>query len=308
VSTTPRHGISFIIPCFNCGSYILEAVESVTAQPLTIRFEIIVIDDGSDEENTLAALHECSQRDAVRMVRLPANSGAQRARTTGLRAARYEHVMVLDCDDLLCTDPAQLAAGTYPQQAVQILTDDPEVAFVHTFSRMFGDFHGLTISAYPTDEASIVRKHHVPMPIVYRRRDGLAAGGYDPAIGKWQDWAFAIDLLATRYRRGAGNHVRCVPGPHHQYRIHTRWERLSTAQTSELDMTTLVIERNLDYFQAALHDRRPVEDLARRVCESKPDRLTELLHMAAFDLDQALTVATQREFTLSSPYEPLGIP
>ena len=39
-------------------------------------------------------------------------------------------------------------------------------------------------------------------------------------------------------------------------------------------------------------DHRPALDLACRVYASKPDRLTELLHMAAFNLDQALTVSS----------------
>ncbi|WP_245998772.1 hypothetical protein [Nocardia pseudobrasiliensis] len=173
---------------------------------------------------------------------------------------------------------------------------------------MVGDFDGLTISAYPADEQLIARKHHAPLPIVYRRRDGLAAGGYDPAIRKWQDWAFAIDLLATRYRRCAANRIHCLPGPFHEYRIHQRWQRLSAGEVSELETTLLVVERNLDYFQAVLDDPRPARKIAELVCAAKPNRLTDLLHMAAYDLDQALTVARGRQFTLASPYEPLGIP
>ncbi len=308
MNTETPLGISFIVPCFNCGSFITEAVESLAAQPLTIRHEILVVDDGSDDNDTRAAIDRCCTRKDVRVLRLPTNTGAQNARTIGLRAARWRYVMPLDCDDRLSSDPAALSAGSYPELAVQILEENPRVAFVHTMSRMFGDFHGLTISAYPTDERLIVGKHHAPMPIVYRRREGLIAGGYDPAIRKWQDWSFAVDLLATRHRRGIGNEIRCVPGPHHQYRIHTSWNRLSTGEISELAMTTTVIERNLDYFQAILDDHRSAPELAQRVCASKPDRLSELLHMAAFDLDQAIKVAEQREFTLSSPYEPLGIP
>ncbi|WP_263173593.1 glycosyltransferase [Streptomyces sp. SCSIO ZS0520] len=37
-------------------------------------------------------------------------------------------------------------------------------------------------------------------------------------------------------------------------------------------------------------------------------RLVDLIRMAEFDLEQALTVACQRQFSLSSPFEGLGIP
>lgn len=308
MSGATKAGISVIVPCYNSGDYIIEAVESIAAQPLTIRHEILIMDDGSDDPATGAALGQCRRRRDVRVVLLPTNNGAQRARNSGLHAARYDYIMPLDCDDRLTTDPKLLADGSYPEQAVRILTEDPDVAFVHTMSQMFGEFDGLTISAYPCDEQLVVRKHHVPMPIVYRRRDGLAAGGYDPDIRKWQDWAFAIDLLATRYRRGARNRIGYVAGPHHHYRIHSRWDRISGTEVSEMEMTTAVVRKNLDYFQAMLDDPRPTAKLAELVHAAKPDRLAELLHMAAFDLDQALEVARQRKFTVSSPYEPLGIP
>ncbi|MFI5781237.1 glycosyltransferase family 2 protein [Nocardia sp. NPDC051570] len=301
-------GISVVVPCHNCGEFLVEAIESLVAQPRTGVWEIVLVDDASDDAATLHAIDVCRGHKGVRVVRLPERAGVQQARTAGLRAARCDYVLPLDCDDRLATDPKLLTEGGYAQQAVQILAEDPEVAFVHTFSRMVGDFDGLTISAYPADEQLIVRKHHAPLPIVYRRRDGLAAGGYDPAIRKWQDWAFAVDLLATRYRRCATNRIHCLPRPFHEYRIHQRWGRLSAGEVSELETTLLVVERNLDYFQAVLDDPRPARKIAELVCAAKPDRLTELLHMAAFDLDQALTVARQRKFTLSSPFESLGIP
>ncbi|WP_429429128.1 glycosyltransferase [Nocardia sp. GAS34] len=52
MTARPPHGISFIVPCFNSGSYLLGAVDSLIAQPLSIQFEIIVVDDGSDDPAT----------------------------------------------------------------------------------------------------------------------------------------------------------------------------------------------------------------------------------------------------------------
>lgn len=277
-------------------------------QPLSTRMEIIVIDDGSTDRDTLAAIDNSAASAAVRVIRLPTNRGAQAARNVGLDAAHYEYILPLDCDDRLATDRQLLASGGYLESAVQILDSRPEVAFVHTYSRMFEGFDGLTISAYPCREQLLVRKHHAPLSIVYRRADGLAAGGYDRRVHKWQDWAFAIDLLATRHRAGAANEIACVPGPFHEYRIHTRFPRLSTSQVDEQEMTRLSVEKNLDYFHAVLDDDRPAVQLAAFICASKPDRLTDLLHMAATDLDQALAMARQRRASLASQTDVLGIP
>jgi hypothetical protein len=69
-----------------------------------------------------------------------------------------------------------------------------------------------------------------------------------------------------------------------------------------------VVEKNLDLFRARLNRDDSAEDIAREVLASKPSRLVDLIRMAEFDVEQALTVARQREFSLSSPFEDLGIP
>jgi glycosyltransferase involved in cell wall biosynthesis len=304
---TEARGVSVVVPCYNTGDYVREAVASILAQPVSIDTETIVVDDCSDDPVTLAALADCRTADAVRLVRLPHRSGVQRARTAGVRAARFSYVLPLDGDDRLSTDPELLREGTYLDRAAAILDSDPRVGFVHTLTQMFGDCTGLTISAYPCREDLVIRKHHVPTTIVYRRADGIAAGLYDPAIGKWQDWAFAVALLAARHRAGAGNRIGFIDGPFVQYRIHTQAGRISVSDVSELEMTRLVVTAHLRYFRHH-YGERTAEDITHMVHRAKPSRLADLLHMAHHNLDQALTLAHHRDAELTSPLHDLGIP
>lgn len=301
-------GLTVIVPCHNSGRFVWEAVESVVQQPMSFDREVVVVDDGSDDPDTLTSIDMCREVPEVRVVRLDRNRGAQAARNVGLDTARYRYVLPLDSDDRLATDPALLTGGSYPERAVGLLAYSPELAFVHTYSQMFGAFQGLTISAYPCREELLVRKHHAPMSIVYRRADALAADGYDQRVRKWQDWAFAIDLLAARHRHGAPNEIACVPGPLHEYRVHNRFARLSAATVDELESVHQVVEKNLDYFHARLGDDRPAAEVSAFVCSSKPDRLTDLLYMASVDLEQALALARGRAASLGSPVDVLGIP
>lgn len=303
---TPE-GISFVIPCFNSGDYLVEAVESLLEQPHAFPYEVVIVDDGSDDQSTLRAISLCAERARVRVVRQD-HSGHHAARNVGIDAASFAYVMQLDADDRLATAPELLEAGSYPDQAVEFLRTHQQLAFVHTMSRMIGDFEGLTISSYPCREELILRKHHVPTSIVYRRDDAIRGGLYDPRICKWGDWAFAVNLIAGRFRRGAANNIVCIAGPMHEYRIHSRTRRVSNTEVSEFDMTLLVVEKNLDLFQDRLNRDDSAEDITRDVLASKPSRLVDLIRMAGFDLEQALTVARQREFSLSSPFEGLGIP
>ncbi|MFF1687119.1 glycosyltransferase family 2 protein [Streptomyces sp. NPDC058254] len=305
-SSTPE-GISFVIPCFNSGDYLREAVESLIQQPHVFPYEVVVVDDGSDDPSTLRAIDRCAERAEVRVVRQE-RSGHHAARNAGIGAASFAYVMQLDADDRLATDPELLKAGSYPDRAVKFLKTHRHLAFVHTMSRMIGDFDGLTISSYPCREELILRKHHVPTSIVYRRDDAVRGGLYDPHVRKWGDWAFAVNLLAGRFRRGAANNIVCIAGPMHEYRVHSRTRRVSNAEVSEFNMTLLVVEKNLDLFRDRLNRDDSAEAITRDVLAAKPSRLVDLIRMAEYDLDQALAVARQRDFSLASPFEGLGIP
>ncbi|GAA3265371.1 glycosyltransferase family 2 protein [Streptomyces lavendulae] len=308
MTTTDPGGISFVVPCHNAGDYLVEAVESLVEQPLQRPYEVVIVDDGSDDDTTLKAIDTCADLPGVRVVRLEQREGHHVARNAGVAAARMEYVMQVDADDRLATDPHLLREGSYPDRAVEALESDADTAFVHTMSWMIGAFEGFTISSYPCREDLVARKHHVPTSIVCRRADALECGLYDPKVLKWGDWAFAVNLLASRYRRGAGNNIRCVAGPFYEYRVHSRCDRVSDAEISELDMTLLVVQKNLDFFQDRLDRRDGAAEIALDLLGQKPTRLDDLLHMAKFDLHQAQIVAEQREFSLSSPYETLRIP
>lgn len=195
---TANEGVSIIIPCYNSGVFVREAVESVLRQRFNCPFEVIVVDDASSDSITLQEIESLPDLPFVKLLRHPRNMGVQHARNTALEAAEFKYILPLDADDQLNSSSECLAKGTLVDLAVGLLGGDPGIAFVQSLVYMFGDFSGLTISAYPVTEDLIVRRHHVPTSIVYRKSDGLNCGGYDVSIRKWQDWAFGVALLNGR--------------------------------------------------------------------------------------------------------------
>ena len=93
ISSSPK--VSVIIPTYNCGQYIQQAVESVLQQSFT-DYEIIVVDDGSTD-NTQAILKNYCDR--IRYTAFQHNQGVAVARNRGLEMARGELVAFLDADD-----------------------------------------------------------------------------------------------------------------------------------------------------------------------------------------------------------------
>src|SRR5437764_7563950 len=91
-----RYKISVIMPCFNHGEFVAEAVGSVTG----IRrddIELIVVDDGSTDERTRREMERLSGA-GIRVIRQE-NQGLAAARNAGVRASQGEYLFPLDADD-----------------------------------------------------------------------------------------------------------------------------------------------------------------------------------------------------------------
>lgn len=87
---------SVIIPVYNRSSYLAATLESVWRQTFT-DYEVIVIDDGSTDDDTANVLS--SIHDRARVIR-QSNAGPGSARNTGAANALGSYVAFLDSDDL----------------------------------------------------------------------------------------------------------------------------------------------------------------------------------------------------------------
>lgn len=88
--------VSVIVPAYNYGRYLREAIESIQAQDYD-ELEIVVVDNAStdDTQAVLASIHE----PRMRVLKLEVNQGLSGAFNLGLESARGEFVAYLDADD-----------------------------------------------------------------------------------------------------------------------------------------------------------------------------------------------------------------
>jgi glycosyltransferase involved in cell wall biosynthesis len=92
--------VSIIVPCYNAGPWLAQALESCLAQTWTAR-EIIVVNDGS-RDDSLAVARSFETRGVV-TVDQP-NRGASAARNAGLGLAKGDFIQYLDADDVLAPE------------------------------------------------------------------------------------------------------------------------------------------------------------------------------------------------------------
>lgn len=118
--------ISVIIPTYNSGKYICDALDSVLHQTYSA-YEIIVVDDGSTD-NTRAIIESGYQ--SVRYFHVP-NNGVAAARNVGIAKALGDFVAFLDADDKWL--PEKL------EKQVALFEGDAKVGMVFTENSSFND-------------------------------------------------------------------------------------------------------------------------------------------------------------------------
>lgn len=91
--------VSVVLPAYNCGKYISEALESALRQTYAPA-EIIVVDDGStDDTGGIIEKYAARYPGRIRYLRQP-NRGPSAARNAGIRTAKGEYIAFLDADDV----------------------------------------------------------------------------------------------------------------------------------------------------------------------------------------------------------------
>ncbi|RMF44783.1 MAG: glycosyltransferase family 2 protein [Deltaproteobacteria bacterium] len=219
--------LSIVIPCFNLGTYLPEAVASVRAQ--TFRdFELIIVDDGSDDPQTLAVLADMEEGGA-RVLRT-GNCGVAAARNHGIASASGRYVLPLDADDRIAPD--------YAERAVALLEEDDRIGIVYGGVQLFGEVN----REWELPEFSL--PHQLLDNLIYsagffRREDWQRAGGYssDMDLG-WEDWDFWLRLLSL------GRQVRRLPGITFYYRIRARSRERSLTLVQKARLMARLALRN----------------------------------------------------------------
>lgn len=94
--TTNEPLISVIMPVYNGGSTIRQAVESVFSQNVSL--ELLVIDDGSTDDTT-EVLSAYQNRTDFYYLKNQHNIGAAASRNRGIKEAHGQYIAFLDADD-----------------------------------------------------------------------------------------------------------------------------------------------------------------------------------------------------------------
>ncbi len=191
--------VTVIVPCYNQGRYLSEALRTLQSQSLQ-EWECVVVDDGSTDDSAEIMNRLAADETRMRLVRQE-NAGPSAARNRGIKEARGRYVQFLDADDLLEPEKLRVHVGE--------LEHNPTDSIVYGDVRYFTDerpkdfFYGVwgerepwvgrpAVPGEPMLEAVLARNIMATCCPVFRRSALERVGPFDEEIRGCEDWEYWI--------------------------------------------------------------------------------------------------------------------
>ena len=208
--------ISIITPVYNTpAAWLREAIDSVLRQAYE-NWELILIDDGSTLDETIAQLKTIAQRDRrIQVIWRESTGGISAASNSGLEHAHGEWISLLDHDDLL--EPDALF------EVVKYLQDNPETDLIFSDEDKITE-EGLAAPQFKPDWSPdfLLSYNYLCHFTTLRREVVERAGRFRPEFDGAQDYDLFLRVseLTTRI--------------HHLPRILYHWRRSETSTSDNI--------------------------------------------------------------------------
>ncbi|MEW6068859.1 MAG: glycosyltransferase [Nitrospirota bacterium] len=224
--------VSVIIPCYNLGIYLDEAVDSVLAQTYQ-DYEIIIINDGSTDEFTNNLLKDYSKPKCT--IYTTPNQGLPAARNYGIERSKGECICCLDADDKY-----------HPEFLVKTMASldgdkEHKYGFVTSYVQVFGEENYIWETAeYNPYRLAVDNRIHVAS--LFRKQCWEEVGGYSTNLSGYQDWDFWISIAAKGYE------WKIIKEPLFYYRIRKN-SMLKTSDKKRNALYNQIIENNKNFYK-----------------------------------------------------------
>lgn len=194
--------VTVVIPCFNQGLYLEQALSSVFKQTYP-DLDIVVVNDGSTDPETISILD--SIRDTRVRIINQSNKGLSAARNAGIEISAGEFVLPLDSDDYI--EP------TFIEKCLEVFRVNADIRAVSSDVQCFGIFDCLRENSGGT-LGEFLASCRVSSCALFRKSTWEEVSGYDELmLLGYEDWEFWIRVLSK------GGRIHIVHEPLFNYRI-----------------------------------------------------------------------------------------
>lgn len=237
--------VTFVVPCFNYGRFVGEAVASCLAQ-VGARVWVVVVNDGSDDGESAAACDACAAMRTNVAVVHQANAGLPAARNAGAAVGRErawgEYLVFLDADDTV--EPTFVSALA---RAMREAGDD-RVSHAYCQERLTERGKGIwRVPEWDPTLLMVTNLH--PVTALVRRACFEQVGGFDATMRKgYEDWDFWLKFAERGWR---GVRVR---EPLFNWRRHSDDTMVMDAVKRHEELFTALVHRHPAMYASAWMD------------------------------------------------------
>jgi glycosyltransferase involved in cell wall biosynthesis len=180
ISKIPK--VSVVIPLYNQGKYIQEAINSI--QESTYKnVDIVVVNDGSTEQETNDIF---DQLEGVVKI-YQKNGGLSSARNTGIQVATGEYILLLDADDKV--------HPLYIEKAAQALVNNQDISYIACYTRYFEAWNfSQAVFCFVPELMLFMNTDSINSSSLYRKEAIVSVGGFDEEMISYEDWSFYISM------------------------------------------------------------------------------------------------------------------
>ena len=182
--------ISVVIPCYNDGAYLPETISKLAFQTEQ-SFEIIIVNDGSTDTNTIKVLEALNAQQNITVLHKE-NGRMSSARNYGVKHAKGRYIAALDADDYF--DP------TFFKKAIKIFEIEPSTAVVTSYIQFFGN-NKRKSKPRGGNAFNFLFSNQCPACAMVRKEIWDKVGGYDETMKLgYEDWEFYIRITQLGFQ------------------------------------------------------------------------------------------------------------
>lgn len=230
--------VSIIVPSYNQGPYLAEALDSVLVQTYA-NWECIVVDDGSQDNTAEVAKSYCAKDSRIQYV-YQENSGVSAARNNGVAHSKGVYILPLDGDDKIAPEFLELT--------LKEIVKDRNIRVVYTDVQYFGARNDI----YRLPDFSLEQllgMNVMCITSLFRREDFDKTGGFNTNMKEgFEDWDFWLSM----FQDGEGTAVK-IPKVLFYYR-RKPVSRNNSASKMKIDFRRRVWENHKEMFSKVYPD------------------------------------------------------
>ena len=184
--------VSIIIPCYNQGHYIEEALDSIDKSSLKYPIEIIIVNDGSTNEQTIKKLAELAKNEHILLINQK-NMGLAIARNVGITHAKGNYILPLDADNKITSEYINKAVAKLLEGCCDIVYGEP-IFFGEDIKRR--KYKSQNFNIY-----DLLERNYIDACAIFTKDVWIKNKGYDNymPIKGYEDWEFWINAYSNGF-------------------------------------------------------------------------------------------------------------